>query len=229
LKTISVILPVRNEASLIREQLQRLQYLRSRGHQLIVIDGGSIDGTAERAQDLVDTCERSAAGRSRQMNEGARHATGELLLFLHADTQLPEEADERLLQALASQSGRWGWFDVKLSNPRMIFRLVARMMNWRSRLTSVSTGDQALFVERSLFEDIGGFPQLELMEDIAISKLLRRIGRPVRPKGFVITSSRRWEEHGLLTTIWLMWKLRFLYFIGVQPQRLREMYYPGHD
>jgi rSAM/selenodomain-associated transferase 2 len=220
---------VRNEAGLIREQLQRLQCYRANGHEIIVIDGGSRDATVEQTKGLVDRCEVSAAGRSNQMNHGASEAKGDILLFLHADTELPVNADERICNALSAQGRRWGWFDVKLSKPLFAYRMVASMMNLRARLTSVSTGDQALFVERELFQEIGGFPQLALMEDIAISKALRRKGRPASPAGLVTTSSRRWEENGLVSTILLMWRLRFFYFIGVKPQKLREMYYPSHD
>ena len=229
LKTISLVLPVRNEARLIREQLQRLQCYRAKGHEVIVIDGGSVDATVEQTKGLVDRCEVSAAGRSNQMNHGASEAKGDILLFLHADTELPINADERICNALTAQDSRWGWFDIKLSKPQLAFRVVATMMNLRARLTSVSTGDQALFVERELFQEVGGFPPLALMEDIAISKVLRRRGSPARPVGLVTTSSRRWEENGLISTILLMWRLRFLYFIGVKPQKLREIYYPSHD
>lgn len=220
---------MRNEAGLIRELLQRLQCYRANGHELIVIDGGSTDGTVEQTKGLVDRCEVSAAGRSNQMNHGASMAKGAILLFLHADTQLPVEADRRIITALSAQGSRWGWFDVRLSKSRLGFRVVASMMNFRARLTSVATGDQALFVQKELFQEVGGFPQLALMEDIAISKLLRRTGSAARPEGMATTSSRRWEENGLVSTILLMWQLRFLYFIGVAPQRLREMYYPNHD
>ena len=229
LKTISLVLPVRNEARLMREQLQRLQCYRAKGHEVIVIDGGSFDATVEQTQGLVDRCEVSAAGRSNQMNHGASKAKGDILLFLHADTELPINADECICNALTAQDSRWGWFDIKLSKPQLAFRVVAATMNLRARLTSVSTGDQALFVEKELFQEVGGFPPLALMEDIAISKLLRRRGSPSRPVGLVTTSSRRWEDNGLISTILLMWGLRFLYFIGVKPQKLREIYYPSHD
>jgi len=229
LKTISLILPARNEGVIIREQLQRLQCYRAKGHEIIVIDGGSVDATVEQTAGLVDRCEVSAVGRSNQMNHGASGAKGDILLFLHVDTVLPVNADEGICKALSGHNSRWGWFDVKLSKPQLGFRMVASMMNLRARLTSVPTGDQALFVQRELFQEVGGFPQLALMEDIAISKLLRCQERPASPAGLVITSSRRWEENGLISTILLMWKLRFFYFIGMKPQRLRDMYYISND
>lgn len=228
-KTISIIVPVRNEAELIVGQLERLQSLRAAGHELIVVDGGSRDGTLQRAQGLADGVEEGPAGRSRQMNRGAELATGDVLLFLHIDTELPERAGEQLLQALAGQARRWGWFDVRLSGRGIGLRVVASMMNLRSRLTTVCTGDQALFVERALFKEVGGFPDIALMEDIAISKALRRRGRPARPALRATASSRRWEQQGVAATIVLMWKLRLLYFLGVTPARLAQMYYPRHD
>ncbi|MBT6481374.1 MAG: glycosyltransferase family 2 protein [Gammaproteobacteria bacterium] len=235
-KSISIVIPVRNEAGYIAAQLQRLQAYRSRGHELIVIDGGSLDDTVQLTTGLVDSCESGESGesgRSRQMNQGAASARGDVLLFLHADTELPEDADGLIIEALAEQGSRWGWFDVRLSNSGLPYRMVGGMMNLRSRLTSVCTGDQALFVERALFEELGGFPALELMEDIALSKALRRAtkaeARPARPDGVAVTSSRRWEQNGLLTTILLMWKLRLLYFFGMKPSNLVRMYYPRHD
>ena len=228
-KTLSIVIPVRNEAGIIRAHLERLQALRAVGHEVIVVDGGSADGTLQMAQGLADSCVTSEAGRSTQMNGGAVQANGEILLFLHADTVLPAHADEQITRALAANNSQWGWFDVKLSKSRPAFRLVAHMMNLRARLTSVCTGDQALFVERELFRRVGGFADIALMEDIAISKVLRRTGRPARPQALVTTSSRRWEQKGLVSTIMLMWKLRLLYFIGVPPSRLALMYYPHHD
>ncbi|MEX0963314.1 MAG: TIGR04283 family arsenosugar biosynthesis glycosyltransferase [Pseudohongiellaceae bacterium] len=226
MKTLSIIMPVRNEAPIIRQQLLRLQGIRAAGHELIVVDGGSTDSTVQQTEGLVDRCEHSSVGRSRQMNAGAAVASGDILLFLHADTELPTDAVEQLIGAMQSQGRRWGWFDVRLSGARPAFTLLATMMNRRARLTSVCSGDQALFVERALFQQIAGFPRIALMEDIAISKALRRLGRPARPVGIATTSSRRWQENGLLATIVLMWKLRLLYFIGVSPARLVELYYP---
>lgn len=228
-RLISIIVPVRNEVELVARQLERLQSLRAAGHELIVVDGGSCDGTLQRAQGLADRAEEGPAGRSRQMNHGAELASGEVLLFLHIDTELPARADEQLLAALSGQARRWGWFDVRLSGRGIALRVVASMMNLRSRLTAVCTGDQALFVERSLFQAVGGFPDIALMEDIAISKALRRQGRPARPADSAMASSRRWEQQGVIATIVLMWKLRLLYFLGVEPARLALMYYPRHD
>lgn len=228
MKTLSIVIPVRNEAGIIREQLQRLQGLRAAGHELIVVDGGSSDGTVALCQGLADRCEASQAGRSKQMNAGAALSSGEMLLFLHADTELPADAAEQLSNAIETQARRWGWFDTRLSGSRPAFRLVAGLMNLRARLTSVCTGDQALFVERALFQELGGFPDIPLMEDIALSKSLRATGRPAKPSVTVTTSSRRWEEKGLLATIGLMWWLRLLYFVGVKPARLLQLYYPQY-
>jgi rSAM/selenodomain-associated transferase 2 len=227
--SLSIILPVRNEANLIRAQLQALQPYRAAGHELIVVDGGSSDATLENASGLADQCLSSAAGRSQQMNLGARAAGNRLLLFLHVDTVLPANADQLLVQALQSQGCAWGWFDVRLSNTALPYTVIAAMMNLRARLSSVCTGDQALFVEKALFTQLGGFPAIELMEDVAISKLLRASGRAARPAALAISSSRRWEQKGLFATIGLMWTLRLLYFLGIKPARLRQMYYPRHD
>lgn len=229
MKRISIVIPVFNEAEIIGSQLERLQKLRAAGHELIVVDGGSSDNTLEIAENSADCSVSNAAGRSLQMNKGAELARGDVYLFLHADTQLPENAAQRLISALEGQERRWGWFDVRLSGTGRGLRMVERMMNLRARLSSVCTGDQAIFVESALFREIGGFPEIELMEDIAISKKLRRIAKPARPEGFATTSSRRWEDGGLVRTILLMWKLRLLYVLGIKPSRLKQLYYPRHD
>ncbi len=194
-----------------------------------MVDGKSSDDTLAQVGELADQVLSCKPGRSQQMNSGASAAKGSVLLFLHADTVLPEHADELIFSALQEKDSLWGWFDVRLSSKRFSYALVAVLMNLRSRLTSVCTGDQALFVQRELFQRVEGFPAIELMEDVAISKLLRRYSRAARPQGAAVASSRRWEEKGLLVTIWLMWKLRLLYFLGIKPSRLAKMYYPGHD
>lgn len=226
MKKISFILPVLNEAELIVEQLQRLQVYRQAGHEVLVIDGGSSDGTPQLASALADVLETTPPGRSRQMNYGSELASGEIVLFLHIDTSLPEAADELVSRALEREQAAWGWFNVRLSSRRLPFRLIGALMNMRAGLSSVCTGDQALFVRRELFEEVGKFPDLPLMEDIAISKKLRRRASPVRIDQCAVTSSRRWEDKGLLRTVLLMWKLRLLYFLGVSPSRLVAMYYP---
>jgi len=224
---ISFILPVLNEAALIEAQLQRLQTYRECGHEVVVVDGGSTDGTPALALKLADTVLSAAPGRSLQMNAGAAVASGDLLVFLHVDAQLPEAADRLLLAALAVPGSQWGWFSVHLSNPALPFRIIAACMNLRTQLSFVCTGDQALFVSKQLFTQIGGFPPLPLMEDVAICKRLRRKSTPhwiTRP---VLASSRRWEQQGLVRTVVLMWWLRLLYFCGVSPTRLQQMYYPA--
>jgi rSAM/selenodomain-associated transferase 2 len=223
---LSIILPVLNEAALIGTALQALQDVRQRGAELVVVDGGSSDDTVQLATALADRVVVAGAGRARQMNGGAELASGERLLFLHLDSELPEGAMEFIEQQCGSTANHWGWFDVRLSHPGFAYRVIARFMNLRARLSRVCTGDQALFLSRPLFEQVGGFPELPLMEDVAMSKRLRQLSPPVVCKQPVIASSRRWEEKGLLNTVLLMWKLRLLYFFGVSPDRLVTLYYP---
>jgi len=223
MRRISVIIPVLNEADTLNATLGPLQQWRKAGHEVILVDGGSEDGSKAIATPLVDALLESEKGRAKQMNAGACVANGEVLLFLHADTQLPEMADGMVQQALAHH--RWGRFDVRLSGSHWLLRLVERMMNWRSCLTGIATGDQAIFLEHRLFDEIGGFPALPLMEDIALSKRLRqRAGRPACLRPPLTTSSRRWEESGILRTILLMWRLRLAYFLGASPQELAHLY-----
>lgn len=222
----SIVIPVLNEVARLQEQLQRLQPVRRQGHELIVVDGGSDDGSVALAGPLVDRLVHSDRGRARQMNIAAASADGDVLVFLHCDTELPAHALDRLERALETSDASWGWFDVRLSNPAWPYRLIAWSMNRRARLTRVCTGDQTLFVRQDQFRQLGGFPAIALMEDIAMSKLLRRCGRPCVMGLKVETSSRRWEEQGILRTILLMWRLRLLYFLGVSPGRLVRRYYP---
>lgn len=222
---ISVIIPVLDEAAQLGERLQALQWLRSRGHELILVDGGSTDGGPEMAQEYVDQLLACQPGRARQMNRGAEAAGGEILLFLHVDTQLPEDADTLVMEALDGGAHCWGRFDVRLGGRSLLLRVVAFMMNWRSRLSGIATGDQALFVRREVFEQEGGYPDIELMEDIALSRRLRRRQWPACLRRRVLCSSRRWERRGPWRTIVTMWALRLAYFLGVSPARLHGIYY----
>lgn len=221
---ISIVVPALNEAANIVRALERLQPLRARGHEVIVVDGGSGDGTAALAGSHADWVLRAPRGRSRQMNAGARAANGEVLLFLHADTRLPADADLLILQGMRRSGGTWGRFDVAIEGCHWMLSVVAWSMNVRSRLTSVCTGDQALFVERAVFDRVGGYPEIDLMEDIALSKALRRVGPPLNLRDCVTTSGRRWERHGVWRTIALMWWLRLRYFLGAAPAVLRRAY-----
>ncbi|MFZ5558587.1 MAG: TIGR04283 family arsenosugar biosynthesis glycosyltransferase [Pseudomonadota bacterium] len=221
---LSVVVPALDEEAAIGATLARLAPLRAAGHQVVVADGGSGDRTVEIARPLADAVLVAGRGRARQMNAGAAAARGEVLLFLHADTLLPETAADDVLDGLRASGRRWGRFDARLSGAHPLLRIVERMMNARSRLTGIATGDQALFVERALFAEMGGFPDIPLMEDVALSKRLKRAGPPLCLRTRVVTSSRRWEERGVLRTIGLMWGLRAAYAAGVSPERLARLY-----
>lgn len=220
---LSIIVPVLDEAAGIAATLQALAPLRAAGHEVIVVDGGSRDATAALAAPLADAVLRSERGRARQMNTGAAAARGAVLLFLHADTLLPPQADARLLQAVAGGAG-WGRFDVRISGQSRWLPVVARLMNLRSRLTGIATGDQAIFVRAELFRQLGGFAPQPLMEDIELSRRLRRTGRPACLTERVLTSGRRWESRGVWRTIVLMWLLRWRYWRGAAPETLARAY-----
>lgn len=224
MRTLSVIVPALDEAAGIATTLAPLQALRARGHEVLVVDGGSADGTAEVAAPLADRVLRSERGRARQQNAGAREARGEVLLFLHADTRLPDGADRRVLDGLARSGRGWGRFDVRLTGRAPMLRVVERMISLRSRVGGVATGDQAIFVRRDWFRDAGGFPEIPLMEDVALSRALLRRGRPLCLRDTVLTSSRRWETRGVWRTILLMWRLRLAYRLGADPERLAARY-----
>jgi rSAM/selenodomain-associated transferase 2 len=221
---LSVIIPVLNEAAEIVATLVRLQPLRERGVELIVVDGGSSDATLSLAAPLVDQSLESARGRAHQMNAGAAVACGEVLLFLHADTRLPADALEAISHGLATSAKAWGRFDVIIEGQPFMLRVIASMMNWRSRLSGIATGDQAIFVRREDFLATGGFPQLALMEDIAISRSLGRRSAPLCLRQKVTTSGRRWANGGVWRTIFLMWRLRLLYWLGVPAEQLVKEY-----
>jgi rSAM/selenodomain-associated transferase 2 len=220
---LSIVVPVLNEAGEVAPRLETLAPLRSRGSELIVVDGGSTDATGELARPLADQFIRTPRGRAVQMNAGAMRSRGEILLFLHLDTALPPDAD-RLIHSAIDSGAAWGRFDVRIEGAHPILWLIARMMNLRSRLTGIATGDQAVFVRRGTFEQLGGYPEILLMEDIALSKRLRHIGRPACLRERVRTSGRRWESGGVFRTIWLMWRLRAAYALGADPSLLAVRY-----
>lgn len=219
---ISIVVPVLNEAATLVAALEALQPLRRRGVELIVVDGESRDKSASLALPLADTVMTSAPGRATQMNLGASASSGDVLLFLHADTRMPADTLEQLNQALAAH--RWGRFDVTLEGTSRWLGTIAALMNARSRLTGIATGDQAMFMSRAAFAAAGGFPEQPLMEDIALSKQLKKAGRPACLTSRVITSGRRWEQHGVWRTIWLMWRLRLCYWLGADPADLAREY-----
>lgn len=221
---ISIIVPVLDEAEGIRATLAALQPLRSRGHDVIVVDGGSADGTPELAAPLADRVIAAPRGRAHQMNAGAAEARGDVLLFLHADTVLPVNADRLVLEGLAESRLGWGRFDVRIAGRHRLLPVIAWLMNFRSRLTGIATGDQAIFVWREHFLRAGGFPPIPLMEDIALSRALAGRTQPLCLAERVTTSGRRWESRGVLRTVALMWWLRLRFFLGASPERLAELY-----
>ncbi len=222
---LSIIVPTLDEAPQIGVALGALAALRAGGHELIVVDGGSTDGTPALAAGLADRVLQAARGRARQMNAGAAIATGDALLFLHADTRLPPDAARLVLEALARRG--WGRFDVRIEGGSPLLAVVALCMNWRSRLSGIATGDQAIFVRREVFAAAGGFSDIPLMEDVALSARLKRISPPACLGERAVTSGRRWERHGVLRTILLMWRLRLSYSLGARPEDLARRYANG--
>ncbi|MDD5332265.1 MAG: TIGR04283 family arsenosugar biosynthesis glycosyltransferase [Rhodoferax sp.] len=222
--TLSIIVPVLNEAAALPALLAHLLPLLRQGCEVLIVDGGSEDGSANLAQCAGFKLLRSPRGRARQMNCGAAQASGEVLLFLHADTHLPEGAIALVTQALANGQHCWGRFDVRITGRHLMLRVVSRMMNVRSRLSGIATGDQAIFVRRAAFEAVGSFPDQALMEDVELSKRLCQLSRPACIDRCVSTSGRRWEAHGVWATIWLMWRLRWAYWRGVPVAQLAKAY-----
>ncbi len=218
----SIIIPTLNESTSIQPCLLALQPLRKQC-EIIVVDGGSRDNTVNLAQPLADKLIQAEKGRARQMNAGAIQATAEMLIFLHADTCLPEQA----LLFISQSHQPWGRFDIKLSGTALMLKVISCFMNWRSRLTGIATGDQVIFINKQLFDQVGGYPDIALMEDIKLCSHLKKIARPNCIKARVISSGRRWEKFGVIKTILLMWSLRLRYYFGEQPEVLAELYSNG--
>ena len=222
---LSIIIPTLNEAGNIEATLGPLQALRAREVELIIVDGGSSDRTRELAAPLVDRVMHSAPGRAAQMNAGADIAKGDMLLFLHADSLLPVNADALIANALANPQAQWGRFDVNISGRHFMLLVIAWFMNQRSRLTGIATGDQGIFIRRATFVALGGFPLQPLMEDIEFSLRMGKISLPVFIAARITTSGRRWEKHGVWRTIWLMWRLRWQYSRGTPATEIHRAYY----
>jgi rSAM/selenodomain-associated transferase 2 len=221
---LSIIMPVLDEGERIAAALDALAGMRALGTEVIVVDGGSRDATIQRARLRADLVISAPRGRAVQMNAGAAKATGDILLFLHADTQLSRHADHVVLSGLERSGRAWGRFDVTIEGRHPLLLVVGFLMNIRSRLTGISTGDQAIFARRDAFQEAGGYPEIPLMEDIALCKRLKRVSRPLCVSERVVTSGRRWEENGVLATMMLMWRLRFAYFFGADPKELARQY-----
>jgi rSAM/selenodomain-associated transferase 2 len=224
---LSIIIPVLDEGEGIAAALDALSDMRALGVEVIVVDGGSRDATIQRARLRADRVISAPRGRALQMNAGAQKAAGDVLLFLHADTQLPPDADHLVLGGLERSGRAWGRFDVRIAGDHLLFPIIGWLMSVRSRITGIATGDQAIFVRRAAFETAGRFAAIPLMEDIALCRRLKRVSRPLCLRDRAVTSGRRWEQNGVSRTILLMWRLRIAYFLGADPKRIARQY--GYD
>ena len=224
---LSIIIPTYNEENNIESTINNIEQLSGNSQlEIIIADGGSTDNTVNIVRSHKCQVINSKKGRGTQLNAGASTAKGDILLFLHADTLLPENFVVYINNSLHNKNtnGLWGRFDVKLSGKHFLFRVIEKMISLRSKITGIATGDQAIFVGREIFLTIGGYKDIPIMEDVELSKRLKKISSPICLKNYVITSSRRWEDNGVIRTILLMWLLRLLYFLGVNPFTLKRFY-----
>lgn len=222
--TLAIVVPVLNEIDRVPVLLELSARAGHCGIEALFVDGGSSDGSAEALRQGGAAVLESPRGRAIQMNAGAVATSGDILLFLHADTELPAGAERAVASGLAETDAVWGRFDASIEGESWLLRIVAVAMNWRSRITGIATGDQAIFVRREAFESAGGFPQQALMEDVELCRRLRRQSRPVCLRQRVMTSGRRWHTRGVIRTILLMWELRFRYWLGSDPEQLADRY-----
>ncbi len=221
---LSIVIPIYNESQQLPELFDHLSPYRERGHQIIFVDGESEDNSVELIDQAGFVVVPSTRSRAAQMNNGARQSTQDILLFLHADTRLPENADALIVSALSNPRQVWGRFDARITGDHFLLAVVGKMMSMRSRLTGIATGDQGIFIKRTFFENIGGYASQPLMEDVEISRRLVPLAKPVCLRESVSTSGRRWINRGVMKTIALMWYLRFLYWRGVDPKKLVKKY-----
>ena len=222
-KTLSIIIPTLNEEKCLKILLHDITSTLSNETEIIVVDGGSTDETVDLTKIFPVTLVESERGRAKQMNQGAKRACGKFIWFLHADSRIDFDFEHIIKHALANNG--WGWFDIQLDTPGFVYRIVEFMMNKRSRLTGIMTGDQGLFIRKDVFWKAGGFPDIALMEDIAISKILKKIDKPYPSDSQLTTSTRRWRKDGIYKTIISMSFFRFVYFIGFSPEWIERKYY----
>ena len=220
---ISIIIPTLNEEKNLENLLEQLRKLKTERTEIIVSDGGSTDKTRSVAERFADTTVISQRGRALQMNAGANYATGEILWFLHSDSKLYFDYEAEIISQLSTRS--WGWCTTKIDSAKWIFRLIESMMNLRSKMTRIATGDQGFFVRKTSFIQVNKFPEIALMEDIVMSRNLKKVGVPYVSKKEIHTSSRKWEREGPIRTIFRMWMLRARFFFGASPERLAKVYY----
>lgn len=223
MKSIAIIVPVVNEAENMPALIEQLLQFNQPENEVVIVDGGSTDGTQYIVADLNLETVSAPKGRASQMNAGVMHSDADILVFLHADTEMPPNGLDLIRKAIADGAD-WGRFNVTISGSHPMLKIIALLINWRSRLTGIATGDQVIFIHRDLFNAVAGFPEQPLMEDIEISKRLKKISRPACLSEKVVTSGRRWQKHGIWKTIVLMWWLRFSYWRGVSASTLAEYY-----